>query len=200
MLQRSHDVPVLRRKKFNTCMNLENRFYIFIICKTGPSLLNKGNAHLKIASYRIALSYKERWDAICRNCDALYSLRLACVMSSEFLIAPSCTSFLHGATRGAYGMRDREFYAFRWRGDAGLPIICISGVYSARAKKFRRWGTRTFATCRTLSLYFARTRESRTCRKLRISVVTIPTIHESIRTSVMLYTQDVHENVGNHIL
>jgi len=63
MLQpRSHDVPVLRRKKFNTsaCMNLENRLYIFIICKTGPSLLNKGNAYLKIAPYRFILQGEMR--------------------------------------------------------------------------------------------------------------------------------------------
>lgn len=55
------------------------------------------------------------------------------------------------------GMRDRKFYTFRYRGNAGvLPIICISGVYPARAKKCRRWGAHACDFAHTLTLFRTR--------------------------------------------
>jgi len=74
----------------------------------------------------------------------------------ERIFNPSCMSFSQDTTCIAYGIRDREFYAFRWQGDTGLPIICISGVYPARAKKFRRWDAHACDFVYTLTLFQTR--------------------------------------------
>lgn len=99
-----------------------------------------------------------------------------------------CISFSKGTTRGAECERDASFTPSASKETRGFP----QSAYWVSLWHVRK---SLVATSRTLSLYSER--ESCTCRKLRISVVTTPAaIHESIREPVTLYTQDVHKSMG----
>lgn len=154
------------------------------------------NAHLKIASYRVALSYKERQDAGCIEIATPYAHR----GHIERIFNCSDLYELFARLYPRCGMRDRKFYAFRWRGDTGashnLHIGCLSGT----CEKVQTMG-------RACSLLFAHTLTLFRTRIAYVPETTYIRSHDSggdprIDTNArnIIHTGCALKVWGNHIL